>query len=74
MTHSELKLPRRNRVDYLSAKDISEIAKQIGLRLTNWRLQYEAEEGFKNSLWLKVVDEYEHICLDLFVETNMLIK
>ena len=59
--------------DNLSAFDESEIAKQIGFRLTNWGLKYKIERNKFDGLRFKVVDEYEHIWLNLFVETNVLI-
>ena len=65
MTDNELNLLEWLESGWLSTKDKIEISIQIGLKLTNFGLQYKAKEDF-GDLWFKVVDEYKHILLNLF--------
>ena len=51
----------------------SEVAKQIGLRLTKFGVKYKTKKLLQVEFLFSEVDEYEHIKLNLLVETNVLI-
>ena len=61
------------KLNNLSAFYESEIAIQIGFRLTNFGLKYEIFKNKYGQLRFDVIDKYKHIWLNLFVETNVLI-
>ena len=61
MTHHHLNEVSSTGSDSSHNSDISEIAKQIELRLTNWGLRYETNTDYMDEYRFYVVDVYKHI-------------